>query len=363
VSYVPRALEGPRTQRQALGLLAIVLACAGALVLLPSSTSIILASWFALLTRPWTKKLATRLGGRTTAAAVTTTLVVIGFLGPIVLAVVPVVISSLQLANEVGRSQQWHDAARAVVGNGADASLVNLMRGQIANAWGVVSVVLRTSATALFGIVMFVVSLFAFSAHGEAIVGWMRGHSPLAPRDFDRLASVYRQTGRGLVLGVGASALIQGALAAMTYAVIGIPRALALGMLTSICALIPGFGTMLVWGPVTVILAMGGYPGKAALVAITSLVLISSVDNFLKPILSHKADLKLPSILIFVTMLSGMMAFGPAGLILGPLFVCLAMETLAIAKERQLVGRDDVPAPLAKTAASSAANVDDRRSA
>lgn len=339
-----------RTERRALAALAVVLAFAAVLVFLPCSISIILASWFALLTRPWMTKLARRLGGRTTAAALITTLVVIGFLAPAVLAVVPIVISAVQLASEVGRSQQWHDAARAVVGNGADADVMNLVRGQISNAWGIVSVVLRMSATALFGVAMFIVSLFALSAHGERVVLWLRTHSPLAPRQFDRLAGVYAQTGRGLVIGVGATALIQGLLATITYVVVGIPRALALGLLTMLFALVPGIGTILIWGPVTVILAMGGYPGRAAIVAISGVVLIGSVDNFLKPILSRRAHLRLPSVLVFMTMLSGVVAFGPSGLILGPLFVCLAMETLAMVKERKSVGRDKAQRPIARAA-------------
>jgi predicted PurR-regulated permease PerM len=318
---------------------------AGALVFLPCTIAIILASWFALLTRPWISKLAKRLGGRTRAAAVITTIVMIGFLAPLILALVPVVISAVQLASEVGRSQQWRDAAQAVVGKGADADIMTLIRGQISNAWGIVSTVLSTSASALFGVAMFVVSLYAFLAHGDVVVSWLRAHSPFAPRHFDRLAAVYAQTGRGLLIGVGATALIQGVVVTITYAIVGIPRALALGLLTTICALIPGFGTVLIWGPVTVILAMGGYPGRAAIVAISGVVLVGSVDNFLKPIIARRAHLGLPAVLVFMTMLSGIVAFGPSGLVLGPLFVCLAREVLALAREDKLVGRDDVARP------------------
>ncbi|HEX7603905.1 MAG TPA: AI-2E family transporter, partial [Polyangiaceae bacterium] len=325
-------------QRLALAALVFVLALAGALVFLPCSISLLLASWFALLTRPLMTKLARRIGGRTRAAAVITTLIMIGFLGPIVLALVPVVISAVQLASEVGKSRQWQDAAQAVVGKGGDADIMTLVRGQSSNAWSIASLVLSTSASVLFGVAMFVVSLYALSAHGEDVVRWLRAHSPLAPRQFDRLGGVYAETGRGLLIGVGATALIQGVVVTITYAVVGIPRAIALGLLTTVGALIPGIGTMLVWGPVTVILAMGGYPGRAAVVAVSGIVLVGSVDNFLKPIISRRAQLPLPSVLVFVTMLSGIVAFGPTGLILGPLFVCLAKEALAMAREQGMVG-------------------------
>ena len=331
--------DGRRTQARVLVAVAFALAFAAAWVFLPCVISVILASWFALLTRPWMVKLAKRIGGRPRAAAVITTVVMVSFLAPVILALVPLVISAVQLAKEVGRSNQWQDAAQAVVGKGADADIMTLLRGQITSAWGTASVVLSASASVLFGVAMFVVSLYALSAHGDAAVEWLRAHSPLTPRQFDRFGGVYAQTGRGMIVGVGATALIQGVVVTITYAVVGIPRALALGLLTTLGALIPGVGTMLVWGPVTVILAMGGYPGRAAIVAASGIVLVGSVDNFLKPIIARKAHLPLPAVLVFVTMLSGIVAFGPSGLILGPLFVCLAKEALEMAKEHGLVGR------------------------
>ena len=334
------SLASPLTQRRALAVLAIALVFAAALVFLPCVVSLLLASWVAVLTRSWMKTLTRWLRGRQKASAAITTLVVIAIIGPLVLAIVPVVVSAVGLAKEVGHSHQWHDAAQAVTGTGGatDADLVQLVRSQASNAWAALAVVLQMSAMFLFGLAMFVAALFAFSAQGDAVVKWLRTHTPISPTHFDRLARVYADAGRGLVIGVGATAVIQGALATITYLIVGIPRALALGLLTTIGALIPGFGTLLVWGPVTVILAMGGYPGKAAVVAVSSIVLISSVDNFLKPILSSRARLQLPAILVFVTMLSGLAAFGPSGLVLGPLFVSLAIETLAIAREEGFVG-------------------------
>jgi predicted PurR-regulated permease PerM len=324
------------------GILTFALSLGAAFVFLPCGISLIVASWCALLTRPWTLALTRHLHGRTKAAAVVTSAVVLAFLGPVVVALVPVVMSAMQLANEVGHSQQWRDAAKSVVGDGAgDVDFMRLARDHASSAWSAASTALSMSATALFGVAMFVVSLFAFGTNGEKIVTWIRSHSPLAVPHFDRLADAYAETGRGLIIGVGVTAVIQGAIATLTYAVVGIPRALALGLLTTIGALIPGVGTLIVWGPVTAILGMGGYPVKAAIVGFSGVLLIGSVDNFLKPILSNKARLALPPVLVFITMLSGIVAFGPAGLLLGPLFVRLAMEGLEIAREEKWVGAGD----------------------
>jgi predicted PurR-regulated permease PerM len=341
----------PGMQRRAVAVLTVALAFGALLVFLPCLVSVLLASWVTVLARPLIRTLTRWLRGRAKASAAITTLVVLTFVVPLTLAIVPIVLSAVGLAREVLQSQQWHDAAQAVTAEGGatDADLMQLVRSQASNAWAAAALVLSTSVTVLFGAVMFVVALFGFSAHGDRLVAWLRAHSPLSSAHFDRLARVYADTGRGLVIGVGATALIQGTLATITYLIAGIPRALALGLLTTVSALIPGVGTLIVWGPVSVILAMGGFPGRAIFVALSGVLLISSVDNFLKPLLSNRANLRLPSILIFVTMLSGLAAFGPAGLVLGPLFVTLAIESLAIAREERLVGTDEVVAPEAKT--------------
>lgn len=324
-----------------LGLTLVVSFCAF-LVFMPCGISLILASWIALLTRPWMLKLAKRLRGRTKAAALMTSAVVIAFLGPVVVALVPVVGSALNLASEVGQSQQWNDAANSVLGDGEnDEDLVKVLREQLTSGSRLLAMALQTSATILFGIAIFVVSLFAFSTSGEGILAWLRNHAPLKRAHFDRLGAAYAETGRGLIVGVGVTAVIQGIIATITFAAVGIPRALALGLLTTVGSLLPGIGTALVWGPVTAILALGGYPWKAAIVGFSGAVIIGSVDNFLKPIISTHVSLKLPAIMVFITMLSGVVAFGPAGLLLGPLFVRIAMEALEIVRDERWTGESD----------------------
>ncbi|HVU04541.1 MAG TPA: AI-2E family transporter [Polyangiaceae bacterium] len=332
--------------RRTIALLAVVGALAAFAVFLPCVISLIVASWVALLARPWMLRLARRFRGKTSAAAVVTSTVVLAVLGPIVVALVPVVLSAAQLARDVSNSQQWRDVAESVIGDGQrQVNLVQIVRAHASSAWELASTVLGISATALFGLAMFVVGLFSLSTNGDRVVAWLRAHAPLSPAHFDRMADAYVETGRGLVIGVGATALIQGALATLTYVLVGIPRGLALGLLTTVGALIPGIGTLVVWGPVAALLAVGGHPAKGVIVALSGVLLIGSVDNFVKPVLSTRARLRLPPVLVFVTMLSGIVAFGPAGLLLGPLFVRIAIEILEIAREERLVGVATSPSP------------------
>jgi len=93
-------------------------------------------------------------------------------------------------------------------------------------------------------------------------------------------------------------------------------------------------------GPVTVILAMAGLSRQGGHRAIQLVVLVGSVDNFLKPDHSARRILPLTPVLVFVAMLSGIVAFGSTGPSSARLFgVPSRKEVLAMAKDGEWVGR------------------------
>jgi predicted PurR-regulated permease PerM len=72
----------------------------------------------------------------------------------------------------------------------------------------------------------------------------------------------------------------------------------------------------------------------AALVLLGVGAFISLADNLLRPVLARHARLQLPTFVVLVSMLGGIAAFGAWGLMLGPLFVRLAVEGLSILREK-----------------------------
>lgn len=122
------------------------------------------------------------------------------------------------------------------------------------------------------------------------------------------------------------------------YLAVGLPRAVALGLVTAFAALVPGIGTILVWGPIAALLVMAGHPAKAAIVVFSGVVIIGTIDHFLRPILSRRAALQLTPSLLFLSMMGGILTFGTAGLVLGPLAIRVFIELLDIALEERMVG-------------------------
>ena len=96
----------------------------------------------------------------------------------------------------------------------------------------------------------------------------------------------------------------------------------AVRAVTAFFAPIPIVGTGVVWVPTAVGLLVSGAPDKALAVALWSVLIVGTVDNFLRPILIG-AEAKLPILLLFFGMLGGLQVYGFAGIIVGPVIVAL----------------------------------------
>jgi predicted PurR-regulated permease PerM len=121
---------------------------------------------------------------------------------------------------------------------------------------------------------------------------------------------------RGVIYGLLGTALAQGAVAVIGFLVAGVPGAFLLGALTFILSLVP-MGPVLVWGGAAVWLYLTDQPGWAIFMVIYGVAVISSVDNFLKPILMSRAG-NLSMLLVVLGVFGGAIAFGFIGLFVGP---------------------------------------------
>ena len=134
------------------------------------------------------------------------------------------------------------------------------------------------------------------------------------------------------MVGVGLTALAQGAGATVGYVACGVPQPWVLGLVTVFASLIPSIGAGLVWAPVSLGLFLAGRTGAAAaMLAIGCFV--SLMDNALRPLLSKYGQLKMHGLLLFIAMLGGIAMFGAGGLLLGPLLVRIAIELLTMLRE------------------------------
>ncbi len=123
-------------------------------------------------------------------------------------------------------------------------------------------------------------------------------------------------TVQGVVYGLIGTALIQALLAGIGFWIAGVPQALLLGFFTFVLSFIPA-GPPLVWGSVALWLFVQGAVWWGIFVAAWGLLLVSSIDNVLRPYLLTKSN-SLPVVLGLFGFLGGILAFGFIGVFLGP---------------------------------------------
>ncbi len=130
---------------------------------------------------------------------------------------------------------------------------------------------------------------------------------------------------RGQIL----TAFIQGIMAAIGFAIFGIPNALLWGLVTAVAALVPTIGTTLVIVPAVAYLYLTGNHLQALGMAIWGIAVVGLIDNFLKPILINR-KVNVHTYLIFLSVIGGVGLFGPLGFLMGPICLVLLLSLLEI---------------------------------
>lgn len=160
---------------------------------------------------------------------------------------------------------------------------------------------------------------------------------PLDRRDTWALMIEFRDVGRGAFVATVLSALIQGVLAWIGFAIAGVPQAMTWGVLLAILSFVPLVGTALVWVPVAVYLIGAHHVGAGLFVAAWgALVVMAATDYVIRPFLVGSRGHTHP-LLALVSLLGGISVFGLPGLIAGPVIMSLFVAILQI-YERDTVG-------------------------
>ncbi len=141
------------------------------------------------------------------------------------------------------------------------------------------------------------------------------------------LAGLAVNTTRGVVYGILGTALVQGVLAGIGLAIAGVPAAALLGLITFFFSPIP-IGPPLVWIPAAAWLFFHGQTGWAIFMVVWGVAVVSSVDNFLKPLIISRGS-NMPFVLVLLGVLGGAIAFGFIGVFLGPTLLAVGYALLA----------------------------------
>jgi predicted PurR-regulated permease PerM len=119
---------------------------------------------------------------------------------------------------------------------------------------------------------------------------------------------------------------------------LGLPAALLWGAAMSLLAMVPVLGAFVVWVPAALFLALTGSWGKALLLTVWGVWVVSLIDNLLYRILVGRR-LRLHTLQVFIAILRGVLLWGSAGVILGPVALAVTVALVDIWRRRIVGGR------------------------
>ncbi len=314
--------------------------------------------WAALLgslLAPLNFRLAIRLGGRPRlASGVTTLLTVLLFLLPVAIIAGTVTTQAAQLLSRLNeqapqitsgsldlanipllsRPLEWigsHTSVTVEQVQGWIIAEAKKVLQSLASSGG--DFVLGALGTAVsFGLMLFV--LFFVLRDGPALAQKVVRMLPIEVRRRSRLWLHLVEVTRAVFMGIGLTALVQGILVGIGFWIAGLPSPLVFGVLGALCALIPLVGTAIVWVPGVAFLALHADYGHAMFLAAWSIIVVGSVDNFLRPMLiSGRAEV--PTLAVFIGVVGGLSAFGFIGLFIGPIVLGLLVALFRFENEER----------------------------
>jgi predicted PurR-regulated permease PerM len=182
-----------------------------------------------------------------------------------------------------------------------------------------------------FAFVAFVTffALYYFFKDGDRMIKKIMKLSPLPDKQEKLLLEKFVGISRSTLKGSLIIAIIQGVLMGIVFWIAGVGSPAIWGLVTAILSLIPILGAVLVWLPVGVFLLLTGDFWQAFFVLAAGAIIVSSVDNVLRPKLVGN-DARLHPLLVFLSTLGGIVAFGFAGFIIGPIIIVLFVALLDI---------------------------------
>jgi len=196
-----------------------------------------------------------------------------------------------------------------------------------------------TSEVVRIGIALFLlaVALYYFFLDGHRWRDRAVAIVPLPERDTRAFFDSFHRVSVAVVVGNLGTALAQAAVATLGYFLFGAPAPLIWGAVTFFAALIPLVGPALIWLPVAIVIGVGESWWRGAGLAAYGLLVISTIDNVVRPLLTRRG-LQLHPLLVFVAVFGGIISFGPAGLFIGPLVIALLVTMFEVYERHVAAG-------------------------
>jgi len=317
-----------------------------ALMLQPFLLVIAWSVVLAILFHPLHQRIARKTGCATLSALMTSALVVLVFVVPLLF------MAGIAVSQLLSATQSLQERLRAGADT-PDVAVVSWVASHLGMDAATVAAWLRQHTSELVGragqytlsiaasvtgaIVSFgfiIVALFLVLLEGTDLIAAVPGLLPFDPGRTRRVLIRMKDVAEGSVYGVLVIAVIHGVLCGTMFWLLGIPSAPLWGTLTVFTSMLPVIGATAVWGPGVIYLIAIGHWERAVVLGLFSAVVFSGLDHILRPRLIA-GRIGLNQLAMFFALLGGVHVFGILGIVLGPVMFATADSILQILREPQ----------------------------
>ena len=181
-----------------------------------------------------------------------------------------------------------------------------------------------TTATVRIVFLLFVMlyAMFFFLKDGRGVLNKILYYLPLSDADERRMLDRFVSVTRAMVKGTFLIGVVQGGLAGLGFWVAGIPSAAFWGTVMAVLSIVPGIGSGLVWLPACIYLLAADRIAPGIGLLLWCGVVVGTLDNLMRPWLVGR-DTRMPDLMILLGTLGGLVAFGMAGVLIGPIVAAL----------------------------------------
>lgn len=337
----------------------LLFAAAGLLsfvVMSPYLTPIFLAGVFTILFSPLHARIKGWIGGNETWAALLTVLLVL------FLILIPLIILGILMSQEVLSTY-----GTLVEGKGGfafidDATKVieQHIRAYVpsfelhANVYGLLESGLRwvgqnlnaflsSVLTFVSELLLVLIAMFFFYRDGKRLHDFALRWSPLSDDYDEGIIAKIELAVDSVVKGALTTAFVQGVLVGIGFAIFGIANPILWGVIASIAAFVPVVGSAIITVPVGILLVLSGHPLAGLGLILWALLFVGLIDNIIRPMMINRG-VDIHPFVIFLSVIGGLVYFGPVGFLVGPVVLAFLFALLdiypSIVKGRAIDGKN-----------------------
>lgn len=303
-------------------------------LVLPYLQFVLAALLLAFVLKPAHNRLSSYLG-RAIAALVVTVVATVAIVFPFL--VVAALVSEEAVAYVQYLQDREFGFARVerlvaeYTGQQVNFESILLARGEnaVTSVFGGALSLVGTAAHVLIGVAVLLFLLYYFVKDGDRFVTWLADVSPLPEPVLDDLVTRIDAITRAVLVGHVLVAFVQGVVAGLGLAVVGIQNVVFWTFVMVLLGLIPIVGSFVVWGGAAAWLVVQGAPLGGVGLFLYGLVVVGLTDDVLRPLVVDRYARVNPT-LILIGVVGGLAVWGFMGLFVGPIVIGALRETIEI---------------------------------